>query len=228
VKSANEEIFLPKGLKCKVLKTRDMMVAVGDGEDELNLPPLERTDVAGTSGEHEDSRMRRIRVLGDRVVQLTFSGLPTPETPENGWKRTWLKEAQKKDAKMHKELMKDRAEGSKRFDKKRWQAEEEARKYDDECTRIEKDRWMEMAKAEKKLSGKMGQDPAERAKIEYDLEKEMRKLDREMEKTLREKKMKVGEVNRDARQELQRAEKTERKIENKIYWIVIDKGDSLH
>ncbi len=224
LKTVNEEIFLPRGLRCKVLKTGNMVLAVGNGENELDLPPLERTEVDGVRGETEDPRMRRIRALGDRVAP--FSGLPGPETPEDWWKRTGLKEAQKKDSKVQREIMRDRAEGSKRFDEKRWLADEEARKYDDELMKIEKDRRMEMAKAEKKVSGKKGQDPVERAKIEYDLEKKMRKLDREMEKTLREKALKVGEVNKDGQQELQRAEKTERKMAQKIFWIVIDRADA--
>jgi len=35
VKTANEKIFSPEGLKCKVLKTKKMMVAVGNGEEIL-------------------------------------------------------------------------------------------------------------------------------------------------------------------------------------------------
>jgi hypothetical protein len=81
-----------------------------------------------------------------------------------------------------------------------------------------------MAKAGKKLGDKNGQDPEEKTKIEYDLQTKNRKLDREM--TLREKAKKVGEVNRDAQQELQKSEK-EHKIAQKIYWVVIRKTDTL-
>jgi hypothetical protein len=225
VKTANEEIFFPKGLKCKILKTKKMVVAVGHQEETLNLPPLERLD--GTGREDEDPRMRRIRALGDMVAPLAFSGLPPPEVLDNWWKKMGSKEAQKKDTKMHKKLMKERAKGAEKFDEKRFDAEKEARKYDDELMKIEKDRKKEMAKAEKKLSGKKGQDPEKRVEIEHDLDKKTRKLDREKEKVLREREKKVGEKNKDAEEELQKSEKKEHKVAQKIYWIVIDKADIL-
>lgn len=70
VKTANGELFVPKGLKRKVLKTEKMMVVVGHGEEALNLPPLGRLE-DGASGENEEPRMRRARVLGERVASLT-------------------------------------------------------------------------------------------------------------------------------------------------------------
>jgi hypothetical protein len=109
-----------------------MMIAVGHGDEVLNLPPLERLDVGGVSGESEDPRMRRIRALGDRVAPLTFSGLPPPETLDIWWKRMGSKEAQKKDAKMQRKLMRARAKDSEKYDEEMWKAEEEARKYDED------------------------------------------------------------------------------------------------
>jgi hypothetical protein len=226
VKTANEELFLPKGLRCKVLKTKKMMVAVGHGQEVLNLPPLERFD-DGVDEERDDPRMRRIRALGDGVAPLTFSDLPPPESLNNWWKRMGSKEAQKKDTKMNKKLMKERAKGAEKFDEKMEDAQKEARKYDDELMKIEKERKKETAKAEKKLGGKKGQDPEKRAEIEYDLEKEIRKLDREEEKVLGEKDKRVREKNKDAQQELQKSEKKEHKVAQKIYWVVIDKAETL-
>lgn len=226
VKTVNEEIFQPRGLKCKVLKTKKMMVAVGHGEEELSLPPLENVD-DGSNDESEDPIMRRIRALGDRVAPLTFSDLPPPESLDNWWKRMGSKEAQKKDAKMHKKLMKERAKGAEKFNEKMQDAQKEARNYDDELLKFEKDRRKETTKAEKKLSGKKGKDPKKRAEIEYELEKETRKLDREEEKVLRKRDKKVGEKSQDAQQELQKSEEKEHKVAQKIYWIVIDKADAL-
>jgi hypothetical protein len=226
VKTANEEIFLPQALRCKVLKTKKMMVAVGHQEEMLSLPPLASLD-GGADAENEDPRMRRIRALGDSVAPLTFSGLPPPEALDNWWKKMGSREAQKKDSKMHKKLMKERAKGAEKFDEKKSDAEKEARKYDDELMKIEKDRRKEMAKAGKKLSGKKGQDPEKRVEIEHDLDKETRKLDREREKVLKEREKKVGEKDRDAQKELQKSEEKEHKVAQKIYWIVIDKADLL-
>ena len=224
VKTANEKIFSPEGLKCKVLKTKKMMVAVGNGEEILKLPPLESIDDE-VSAETEDPRMRRIRALGDRVAPLTFTGLPDPKALDNWWKRMGSKSAQNKNAKMQKKLMKERAEGVEKFDEKTLEAEKEARKHDKELMKVERDRQKEVAKADKKLSGTKGQDPEKRAEIEYELQKETRKLDKERDKVLREKAKKVGEKTHDADKELQKSEKKENKVAQKIYWIVIDKVD---
>lgn len=108
VKTANEEIFEPRGLKCKVLKTGKMTVAVGHGEEVLSLPPLEDKVAFDSEGgmaegdNKDDPLMRRVSALGDSVAPLTFNGLPEPETMENWWKRMGSKQAQKKDAQMHK------------------------------------------------------------------------------------------------------------------------------
>jgi hypothetical protein len=58
---------------------------------------------------------------------------------------------------------------------------------------VDKDRRKEIAKAEKKLSEKKGQDPEKKTEIEYDLEKEIREFVRAREKILRKKVKKVGE-----------------------------------
>jgi hypothetical protein len=70
VKTANEELFVPKGLKCKVLKTKKMMVVVGHGEEALKLPPFGKLD-DGASGENEEPRMRRTRALAEMFAPLT-------------------------------------------------------------------------------------------------------------------------------------------------------------
>jgi hypothetical protein len=73
VKAANEEIFLPKGLRCKVLKTKKMMAAVGRGGTVLQLPPMDILDHCDEEiGGKDDPRMRRIRAMGDMVAPLTF------------------------------------------------------------------------------------------------------------------------------------------------------------
>lgn len=119
VKKANDEIFLPRGLRCKVLKTKKMLLAVGHQGDRLKLPPSETgqgwTDDGfgsgpgfGRGGMFEDPSMRRIRALGDRVAGLQTEGLPRPGVPEGWWKRVGSKEAVRRDRKMNKELMKER------------------------------------------------------------------------------------------------------------------------
>lgn len=197
------------------------MVVVGHGAEMLNLPPLEREGDGG-----EDLRMRRIRALGGRVAALTFDGLPPPESIDGWWKRNGEKEAKRKDARMHRELMEERAMGSERSSEMKWEIDAEVRKYDDDLLEIEMDRKREIALAEQKLSGNMGQVPEEKAKIEFDLEKELRRLDREKENVLKERARKLGNVDVSAQQ--LRQDTKEQKVANKIYWIVIHKADSRH
>jgi len=61
---------VPKGLKCRVLKTKKTMVVVGHGEEALKLPPFGGLD-DGASRENEEPRMMRARALGERVALLT-------------------------------------------------------------------------------------------------------------------------------------------------------------
>jgi hypothetical protein len=63
-------MFEPRKLKCKILKTKKMMVAVGHGGEVLSLPPLETAysseeGVALEGADRDDPRMRRVRALGD-------------------------------------------------------------------------------------------------------------------------------------------------------------------
>jgi hypothetical protein len=75
VKTANEEMFLPIGLRCRVLKTKKMMPQVGHGAEKLELPPLDSLEWSGDDiGGNDDPRIRRVLALGDRVAPLQFEG----------------------------------------------------------------------------------------------------------------------------------------------------------
>ena len=218
MKTANEEIFLPRGLRCKVLKTPKMMAAVGHGGTTLELPPLDRLGERDEwDEEKDDPRMRRMRALGDSVAPLTFEGLPAPEAPENWWKRMGSKEAQKKDAKMNEKLAKERRKGLEKYEKKMEKAQKKAVKYDREIGKVERDRMKEVAKAERELSGKKGQDPKERVKIEEDLQRELRKLDEEQNQALMDKEEKMEKKMRKGETRFEKTDEKEHKVAQKIY-----------
>ncbi|TVY85366.1 hypothetical protein LSUE1_G000298 [Lachnellula suecica] len=227
VKAANEDMFLPRGLRCKVLKTKKMMAAVGHSDEVLELPPLDKLEERHVAkiGGNDDPRMRRVRAMGDFVAPLTFEGLPPPEDMENWWKRWGAKSALKKDAKMHKKLMKERRKGREKFAVKMEEAEDEARKCDDDIRKVERKREKEIAKYNKKMDNKAS-DPEKRAKIQEDFEDEMAKLEREMDEALRHKEKEVGKKTMDGRKESRKSDKKEQRIAQKIYWIVIDKDTS--
>ncbi|PVH86125.1 hypothetical protein DL98DRAFT_650603 [Cadophora sp. DSE1049] len=135
VKKANDEIFLPKGLRCKVLKTKKMLVAVGHHAEQLTLPPLETEGSwadegsgSGRGGLYEDPSMRRVRALGNRVAALQTEGLSQPGVPEGWWKRVGSKEAVRRDRKMNKELMKERRKWVEEAEKARCEGRDEGKK----------------------------------------------------------------------------------------------------
>ena len=89
VKTANEEMFFPTGLRCRVLKTKTMIPHVGHGAEKLELPPLDSLEWNDEDiGGKDDPRIRRVLALGDRIAPLTFEGLPPPEPFEN-WLKRW-------------------------------------------------------------------------------------------------------------------------------------------
>ncbi|KAE8453823.1 hypothetical protein EG329_009335 [Mollisiaceae sp. DMI_Dod_QoI] len=231
VKEANEKIFLPKGLRAKVLKTKKMMLAVGQGGEVLRLPPLVEMDpssgAAWKDDEENDPRMRRIRALGDRVAELQLHGLPEPEEMRGWWKKLGSRQAQKRDEKMHGRMMKKRENAWNKMAERNEDAEKEASKGDREIRKIEREKTKEIEKAERKLSGRKGEDDKKRREIEEDLSKELRKLDREMEKAVRERDEKIREKTMDGQKEIRKADEKEGKVAMKIYWIVIDKAESL-
>lgn len=104
--AANETLFLPRGLHCRVLKTAEMLAVVGASE--LALPPLEVDGSATAAGLREDPSMRRVRALGGRVAALVTEGLPVSKTPEGFWKKAGAKEAKRRDGKVCREILEER------------------------------------------------------------------------------------------------------------------------
>ena len=223
VKRANEEMFLPRGLRCRVLKTKKMMPQVGHGAEKLELPPLDSLewnddDIGGS----DDPRIRRVLALGDRVAPLQFEGLPPPEPMETWLKRWGSKSAQKQDAKMQKKLIKKRMKLIEEYQKKMEEVEVESRKGDQEVSKIENQKSMKITEAERKLDQK-GHNSKKRAKIEATLSVELQKLDENMNKVMTKNEERVAKKTEKSERKLEKVDKREHKIAQKIYWIVIDK-----
>lgn len=93
VETANGEIFLKRGLRCKVLKMRSMMLAVGCGSEVLALPPLDTDMVTGAdSGGRlvcDDPKMRRVRALGNRVAGINLKDCQGQRMSKAGG-RSWV------------------------------------------------------------------------------------------------------------------------------------------
>lgn len=241
VQKANDEIFLPRSLRCKVLKTKKMLAAIGHLGDRLELPPLER-DVAdngyevgaGTGsipgsgrGLYEDPSMRRVRALGDRVAALQTEGLPQPIIPEGLWKKFGLKEAVRRDQKMHKDLMKEREKGFSGKEKEQHKVEQERQKMERNLEKLEREKDEEIRKKESKLDGRKGQDPKERVKIQREVQKEVEKFEREVEKVRREGEREIGKKLREGHKEGKKGDDKEQKVAGRVFWIVIQREEVL-
>lgn len=134
--------------------------------------------------------------------------------------------------------MKKREKAWEEMEKRSAKEYKKAAKYDKEIREIEEERVEEIEKAEKRLSGRTGADPEKRAKVEEDLQEELRKIDHDMEKVLRKKQRNIGDLDvgnvgvvgpksSKVQEKLAKADAKENKIAQKIYWAVIDKMERL-
>jgi len=225
VKTANEEMFLPRGLRCRVFKTKKMMPQVGHGAEKLELPPLDSLEWNDDNiGGNDDPRIRRVLALGDRVATLKFEGLPPPEPFESWLKRWGSNSAQKQDAKMQKKLLKKRMKLVEDYRKKMEEVESEMRRGELEVAKIERQKEVQAAKADKKLEQK-GHNEKKRAKIEGDLSEELAKLDSNLNKAVRKHEDRVAKKTEKSDRRLEKVDKREHKIAQKIYWIIIEKKE---
>lgn len=226
VETANNELFLSRGLKCKILKTKAMMLAVGCGSEVLTLPPLD-TDIlfaAGSNGGFalDEPRTRRIRALGDCAAELQFEGLPGPGEVEGWWKKLGVKEAQRKDEKMRRALMQSREKGYEGLLRKSREKEEEEMRCNRQIDNLQRER----TRMETRLVQADGESLA-MLDVEMDIRREMQKLDTEVNKVLQSKERKIGEMEWEQEKEMRDASKREQDIAQKIYWIVIDRVDGF-
>lgn len=232
---ANAEMFLPRGLRVKVLKTEKMMKAVempqvSAGKPRLQLPPLERiadVDAAaaatrqnnesrGTEPIEQDPRMRRMAALEGYVEPLDFN-VPTAVAPDNWYKKMGAAQARRVEAKQTKKIQKDRREDAKKGAEKAKDTEKEVRECDEEIAKIERKMDKERAKAEKELAkGK------ETYKVEKELAKELAKLEKDRQEEIAEKEKELRKADGRLAKKSSKGDKEQEKT-MKIYWIVIMK-----
>ena len=89
-------------------------------------------------------------------------------------------------------------------------------------SKIENQKSMKITEAERKLDQK-GHNSKKRAKIEATLSVELQKLDENMNKVMTKNEERVAKKTEKSEGKLEKVDKREHKIAQKIYWIVIDK-----
>ncbi|KAK4945639.1 hypothetical protein LTR10_015258 [Elasticomyces elasticus] len=166
VKRSNEQFFVPRGLKVKILKTEHLARICGVSLEEFMVKPLQPgTNLDNVGGPLD----RRLEAVSGRVADLTLN-VPPPTEQTNILAKISAKESAHSEAKMNKKTMKNRekamekmpttpggvnAKAQKDLDKldkeeeKVYRKETEPRKIEKELRKIEEDRRKVMEDAQK-------------------------------------------------------------------------------
>lgn len=244
MKEANKEVFEPRGLVVKIMNTKKMMGAVGcgnfDAKGKLALPPLEVLDdltpptslvlyQSGASGSDEgkvelqveDPRMRRLNALEGFIAPLEFEkeGAPARGVMDKygGAPLRWLNKRQ--DTKLQKAAEKSVEHRRKHS----YTVEEEFRGTELEMAGIEERMRDISINAEKELEVETGQE--RRYEVEARIDSELAELKGRKEQLERGRDKRVREVYNKGDKKLEKLARKEKRIANRILWIVITRMD---
>ncbi|PYI09549.1 hypothetical protein BO78DRAFT_362528 [Aspergillus sclerotiicarbonarius CBS 121057] len=240
---ANERLFAPRGLRVRVLKTREMLRVVGVEGEVLELPAVwegkggvdedgdevwegegEKKDGGkggGGGGGGFDPRMRRMEALKDHVSPLVVEERRAPADGDN-----WLRRAAGMQEKWFAERQNNRLIGRRG---KAVRGFGEAEAADKELlVKMDEVEWaMDEARgrAKERMQGPLGDSLQGRGIVQDDLDKELKKLDRQMEKLVKEREKRVTKRIQQSERRLHRVEKREARIAQKVRWVVITGDD---
>ncbi|RAK95631.1 uncharacterized protein BO80DRAFT_418533 [Aspergillus ibericus CBS 121593] len=235
---ANERLFGPRGLRVRVLRTREMLGVVGvEGRGVLELPAVledEEGDEVWEGGEGEkveakergtggkfDPRMRRMEALKEYVAPLVLKERKGPVDGDN-----WLRRA----ASMQEKWFADR-QNNRLIDRhgKAVRGIGEAEAAEQELLgKMEEVEWAReeaRGRAKERMQGPLGESLQGRGIVQDDLAQELKTLDRQMEKLVKEREKKVTKRIQQSERRLQRVEKREARIARKVRWVVITGDD---
>lgn len=217
MKEANNTIFAPRGLVCKLQTTKKMMAAVGftdtDAKGKLKLPPLEdvndlvvyNPEIAfqGESGGEKplekDPRLLRLQALEGYIAPLDFdvSANPNPEGKLSKMGQAPLRWMNKKQMK---KLDDAKAKSLKKREKKSAKVEAEEIKAQNE-----------IAELDRRMEGLQ--------------EDEMLQLELEKRHELEKRDAAIADIYKGTDKKMNKVYKKEEKVANRILWIVIHKAD---
>ncbi|OBT77431.1 hypothetical protein VF21_04260 [Pseudogymnoascus sp. 05NY08] len=240
MKSANAEIFTPRGLVCRIMGTKKMMAAINFADTDVNgklkLPPLETVHDLGAHHPHsapasiqsdegrtvqgpfeivsrlEDPRLLRLQALEGYIAPLSFD-VPSPP-PES-----WLSKMSQKPLRWANErqmnvLERTQAKCHKKRDSKASAVSAATLSSDDAIAEINRQINMLHYSQESSIQGsRHASEELER------LEAAKREEEANREK-------KVKEIYKGSDKKMEKVYKKEEKVANRILWIVITKADS--
>lgn len=224
MKKANETIFKPKGLHAQICKTGKMLNDIGMANNgavfarQQSRAVLESTEIDG----RDNPISRRMEVLGDSVMRLSFDNVNAPIKPDNWVKKVGAYSAQQAASKQLEKL-----------NKKQHKSERKSVKHQRKVSKTERKREKANEKADEKANVIMEDMEGLRAQMEKldsnsrhfkRAHKELRKQRKKLEKDLR-------EVEKDRCERVDKSHKAERDVQkqqhdpgkktNKILWVVI-------
>ncbi|KAK1145873.1 hypothetical protein N8T08_003819 [Aspergillus melleus] len=253
---ANEELFVPRGLRVQVLKTRKMMEVVGvpgevfevgdgggrktrDGEGEEVFVDKDdpHDDGEGVEGfdettkqqptsptqesndDRSDPQLRRMSALTGYVQPLEFTAdLPLSEN--------WLKRAAETQSRAFASRQNALFSGKRdKATKLALEAEEASRELDTKLAEVETAQGEIRARARERLQGPLGESMQGRLIVQEDMEKEMRKWEKKREKIDKEREKRVTRKLAQSQRGLERVEKREMKVAQRVMWVVVTEDD---
>ncbi|KAJ6004193.1 hypothetical protein N7499_000263 [Penicillium canescens] len=235
LKKVNQVTFGPRGFCARVVKTEKMLSLIGVGgsfsSDQYSaLVGRHSSDVGSSTGgsgsriyspEQTVTQMqrpleKRMALLGDRVMRLSFDNVASPAEANNWIKKWGTYSAQRAEQKQLQNLKEKEEKQSRKSDKAARKAGRKGRRADDKIADI-------MDEIDDLQCQIQGLDLSRRKgeKTERELRRDLRRLERKLAELEEDKEYDISrKSSRVHRKETRRNEKETKKI-NKLYWVVI-------
>lgn len=230
MKTANVEIFAPRGLIVKLHTTKKMMERVGftgtDADGKLRLPPLETvTDLGKYSSESclsdndntsptavsllGDPRLLRLQALEGYIAPLTFDvAEQAPESVFSKYSQAPLRWMNKKRSDS---LVKAQAKSLQKRESKAGTVAAQTSEFDNEINDIEK----QIQMLQREEVSNVGDTTQKSDEIEACLVRKQVEIEK--------RDIKLNEIYKTADKKVSKAYKREERTTNRILWIVIEK-----
>jgi hypothetical protein len=169
--------------------------------------------------EKYDPQVRRMEALKEFVLPLVYD-------EDLAVADNWIKRASDKQEQWFAEKQNSLLVG-KREKAGRWisEAEEAERELNKRIEEVEAAKEAARARARERLQGPLGESLQGRGIVQDDLEKDLKKLDKKLDKLLKERAKKVTKMMQKGERRLQRVEKREGRIAQRVMWVVVTGDD---
>jgi hypothetical protein len=235
LKKVNQVTFGPRGFCARVVKTEKMLSLIGVGgsfsSDQYSALVGRQSSDEGSSAGGSGSRTyspdqtitqiqspleKRMALLGDRVMRLSFDNVASPAEVDNWMKKWGTYSAQKAEQKQLKNLKEKEEKQSRKSDEAARKARRKVRKADNKIADI----MDEIDDLQCQMQG-LDMSRQKDEKTDHELRKDLRRLERKLAELEEDKEYDLSrQSSKSQKKETRRNEKETKKI-NKLYWIVI-------